>query len=92
MEQITEEKKWDEFLEKYETNFTSYAKHKTEAWILNTIKSTCSEKNFQSNDLLYMVSDFAQNLKIEKRKETAEEYFHKRQIVIEREKLKREML
>ena len=82
MEQITQDKTFEDFLNKYKSNFPIYGKHKTEYWLLNTLKNTCSDESHQPSELLYMVSDFAQNLKLDKKKEISEEYFHKKQIAI----------
>ena len=82
MEQVTEDKDFDSFLETYKSNFPLHAKHQTEAWLLNTIKNTCCDGDYQPNSLIHIVSDFAQNLKLDLKKETSEEYFHKPQIAI----------
>ena len=82
MEEKIKEKPFLDFLEAYKENFEAYGKHKTEAWLLNTSKNVCSDKRNQPGNMMYMVSDFAQNLKLDKKNETSEEYFHKKQIAI----------
>ena len=79
MDQIKEDMAFETFL-KFKNDFASYSCHKLEAWILNNLKSHGSDPNHQNKQNLVCVSDFAQNLKLSKKHEVSEEYFHKTQI------------
>ena len=67
---------------KTKRSFKSYAKHKLEAWHLRNVKNVASQPASQQPGTLVSVSDFAQNLKLSRKQETSEEYFHKTQIAI----------
>ena len=82
MEKIKEGLSFTEFIERFHKDFKSYSKHKIESWILTTIKNTSTTPKSQNPSTLFCISDFAQNIKLSTKKETSEEYFHKRQIAL----------
>ena len=82
MEKIREDKSFQEFIIQFTKDFEIYAKHKLKAWFLNNLKSFASHPEHQKAHNLICVSDFAQNLKLSKKQEISEEYFHKTQIAI----------
>ena len=82
MDQVKEEMTFECFVEKFKRNFKDFSIHKVEAWYLSTVKNySCSPDN-QVQGLLHSTSDFAQNLKLSRKHETSEEYFHKHQIAL----------
>ena len=82
MECIRQDTSFGMFVTKFKKGFESYSKQKLEAWFLNTVKNIGSSNASQVPEVLFSVSDFAQNLKLSKKQETSEEYFHKTQITI----------
>ena len=82
MECIREDISIEVFITKFKEKFQSFAKHKLEAWYLNTVKNYACNVDTQHPQTLFSVSDFAQNLKLSKKQEISEEYFHKKQISI----------
>ena len=77
MEEIREEKTFDEFLDSFVSSFPSFSKHKLEAWLLNTLKNTCLDEKYQPCNTLFSISDFAQNLKLDKKKKPQKNIFIK---------------
>ena len=69
-------------LQNSKKTFKSFANHKLEAWYLNTVKNYACNVDTQHPQTLFSVSNFAQNLKLSKKQEISEEYFHKKQISI----------
>ena len=82
MQQIKEEMSIESFLERFTNDFDNFSKHKVEAWFLNTLKNFASNPKNQAPNSILSVSDFAQNLKLSRKHETSEEYFHKTQIAL----------
>ena len=52
------------------------------AWYLRNAKTQGLSHDFVPPHMLWMIADFAQNIKVEKRFETAEEYFKKSEIAL----------
>ena len=72
----------DAFSELFVSDFDDYAKHTVEYWFLNAVKIEAFDPTNQPSHALVGVSDFAQNVQVEKKVEMAEEHFHKAQIAI----------
>ena len=70
----------EDFVDKFVTDFDEYAKHVVESWFLNTVKNVAFSSHNQPSHALIGVSDFAQNIQVEKKFEMSEEHFHKAQI------------
>ena len=81
-EKIETEMQMTDFLEKFMQDFPGFSKHTLEAWFLNAIKNAAFSNENQPSHVMVCVSDFAQNLQVEKKHEVAEEYFHKSQIAL----------
>ena len=79
MDQQREDMTLEKFLQKFRKDF---AVHRVEHWYLNTLKNYSSNKEIQQRESLISTSDFAQNLKLSKKHETSEEYFHKVEIAV----------
>ena len=72
----------DAFIEQFISDFDDYAKHTVEYWFLNAVKIEAFDPKSQPSHAIVGVSDFAQNLQVEKKVEMAEEHFHKGQIAL----------
>ena len=81
-EKVETEKSLEEFIAAFTGDFITYAQHTLEAWYLTTVKNAAFSSNYQPSFALHCVSDFAQNLLVEKKQEVSEEYFHKKQIAL----------
>ena len=82
MEQIRSDVSLEEFHNKFFADFEAYAEHKVVAWHLNNLKVYASTASTQNPQNMVCISDFAQNLKLSKKQETSEEYFHKTQVAL----------
>ena len=82
MEQIKSDVSLEEFHTQFFTDFESYAEHKVVAWLLNNLIVYASTASTQNSQNMVCISDFAQNLKLSKKQETSEEYFHKKQVAL----------
>ena len=71
-----------DFVAKFVQDFPAFSKHTLEAWFLNAVKNAAFSGENQPSHVMVCVSDFAQNLQVEKKHEVAEEYFHKSQIAL----------
>ena len=72
----------EDFIQKFVSNFDDYAQHVVESWFLNVVKNAAFEPANQPSHALVGVSDFAQNIQVEKKVEMSEEHFHKTQIAM----------
>ena len=70
------------FITTFVDNFGNFSQHTLEAWYLNSVKRAAFSTKYQPSSVLNCVSDFAQNLKVDKKEEVSEEYFHKTQIAL----------
>ena len=68
-----------DFVAKLSQDFPEFSKHTMEAWFLNSVKNAGFSTTNQPSHAMVCVSDFAQNLQVEKKHEVSEEYFHKTQ-------------
>ena len=82
MDQVKIDLSQEKFKEKFKTDFQEFSKHKLEDWMLNNLKHFGSKANSQKPHNLFMISDFAQNIKLSKKMEVSEEYFHKQQVAV----------
>ena len=71
-----------DYVAKFIEDFQKFCKHTLEAWFLNATKNAGFSIANQPSHALIGVSDFAQNVLVEKKHEVAEEYFHKSQIAL----------
>lgn len=81
-EKIETEMSLQDFLSAFIKDFPKFSQHTLEAWYLNAVKNAAFSKAYQPSFVLHCVSDFAQNIQIEKKDEVSEEYFHKKQIAL----------
>ena len=81
-DKIETEMEMPDFVAKFIDDYPGFCKHTLEAWFLNAIKNAGFSNANQPSHALVCVSDFAQNLLVEKKHEVAEEYFHKSQIAL----------
>ena len=71
-----------DFIDKFILDFPGYSKHTLEAWFLNVLKNAAFSPSNQPSHSMNCVSDFAQNLLLDKKHEVSEEYFHKTQTAL----------
>ena len=81
-DKIETEMVMSDFVAKFSNDFPGFCKHTLEGWFLNATKNAGFSNANQPAHALVCVSDFAQNLLVEKKHEVAEEYFHKSQIAL----------
>ena len=81
-DKVETEMRLSEFVARFTEEFPAFSKHTLEAWFLNCIKNAGFAKNNQPSHAMVCVSDFAQNLQVEKKHEVSEEYFHKTQFAL----------
>ena len=72
----------EDFTNKFVADFDNYAKHVVESCYLNTVKNVACAPSNQPDHAIFGVSDFAQNIQVEKKIEMSEEHFHKAQIAM----------
>ena len=70
------------FQENFMSSFSSYVEHTVIAWYLRNAKAECFSPESVPPHMMWMIADFAQNIKVEKRWETAEEYFKRPEIAL----------
>ena len=81
-EKVLQDMPLEDFIEKFVSDFDDFAKHVVESWFLNTVKNVAFSPSNQPSHAIVAVSDFAQNLQVEKKIEMSEEHFHKAQIAM----------
>ena len=74
--------KLTEFCERFSEDFPSYVEHLVIAWYLRNAKSEGFSAESMPPHMLSMIADFAQNIQVIKRLETAEEYFKRPEIAL----------
>ena len=72
----------EEFISKLKDDFPSYSQHEVESWYLNAVRNAAFSEGYMPNHAIAMVTDFAQNLVLEKKHAISEEYFHKTQVAL----------
>jgi hypothetical protein len=70
------------FQEIFVSSFASYVEHIVISWYLRNAKAECFSTDLVPPHMMWMIADFAQNIKVEKRWETAEEYFKRHEIAL----------
>ena len=70
------------FEDKFKLNFPDYVEHVVIAWYLSNAKAVGLSPASAPEHMMSMIGDFAQNIKVIKRHETAEEYFKRPEIAI----------
>ena len=81
-EKVLQDMPMGDFVKKFVSDFDDFAKHVVESWFLNTVKNVAFSPSNQPSHAIVAVSDFAQNLQVEKKIEMSEEHFHKAQIAM----------
>ena len=71
-----------DFEAKLKSVFPHYAEHLILSWYLSNAKTEGLSPKFLPEDTMWMIADFAQNIKVTKRWETAEEYFKRPEIAL----------
>ena len=71
-----------EFSARFQKDFPHYVEHIVTAWYLRNAKSEGFSAASMPPHMLSMVADFAQNVVVVKRWETAEEYFKRPEIAL----------
>ena len=70
------------FRNRLSAEFPKYVEHLVIAWYLGNAKAEgCSDK-YMPKHMMWMISDFAQNIEVVKRYETAEEYYKRPEIAL----------
>ena len=73
---------FNDFSERFMESFPSYVEHIITAWYLRNAKSEGFSAALMPSHMLSMIADFAQNVQVVKRSETAEEYFKRPEIAL----------
>ena len=81
-DKVETEMRLSDFVVKFMEDFPAFSKHTLEAWFLNSLKNAGFAQSNQPSHAMVCVSDFAQNLEVEKKHEVSEEYFHKTQFAL----------
>ena len=72
----------EDFLDKFKESFSDYVEHVVLSWYLRNAKMEAFKLETMPGHMMSFVADFAQNIKVIKRSETAEEYFHRPEVAI----------
>ena len=64
-------------LELFASKFQSFSRHLLESWLLNAINDAGRSKEHWPLGVVFSVSDFAENLQHNRRREVGEEHFYK---------------
>ena len=70
------------FEDRLRAEFPDYVEHIVIAWYLRNAKAECLSPAQVPPHMMWMIADFAQNVEVVKRWETAEEYFKRPEITI----------
>ncbi len=70
------------FEDRFEEAFPNFVEHKVIAWYLRNAKTEGLSQTSVPPHMMWMVADFAQNIEVVKRWETAEEYFKRPEIAL----------
>ena len=70
------------FEDRLKTDFPHYAEHIVLAWYLRNAKAECLSPSQVPANMMWMIADFAQNIQVVKRYDTAEEYFKRPEIAL----------
>ena len=81
-EKLVNEISVKEFIETFVAKFSDYSKHQIESWFLNAVKNAAFNPINQPSHRILSVSDFAQNITNDRKKEVSEERFHKTQTAL----------
>ena len=71
-----------DFCESFNSAFPVYVEHLVVGWYLSNAKAECLSTEFVLPNMLWMNGDFAQNIQVNKRWETAEEFFKRPEIAM----------
>ena len=71
-----------EFENAFKSNFSDYVEHLVIAWYLRNAKTEGLSPQSLPEHMIWMIGDFAQNILVIKRHETAEEYFKRPEIAL----------
>ena len=82
MDKIVTDMSLHNFEEKFQAGFPDYSEHVIVSWYLRNAKAEGLSPNFLPENTMWMIGDFAQNIKVIKRHETAEEYFKRPEIAL----------
>ena len=82
MEKTSVELSPQEFIKQLKDDFPSYSQHEVESWYLNSVRNAAFSEGHMPSHAVAMVTDFAQNLVLEKKHAISEEYFHKTQVAL----------
>lgn len=72
----------EQFITRFVDEFPSYSQHEVESWFLNAVRNAAFSNGYMPRHTIAQVTDFAQNLVLEKRHAISEEYFHKTQVAL----------
>ena len=70
---MVEDMTLEDFLEKFKESFSDYVEHVVLSWYLRNAKMEAFKLETMPGHMMSFVADFAQNIKVIKRSETAEE-------------------
>ena len=70
------------FLESFSSSFPKYVEHLVIGWYLRNAKAEGFSERCMPNHMMWMISDFAQNIQVVKRYETAEEYYKRPEVAL----------
>ena len=70
------------FEDRLKTDFPKYVEHIVIAWYLRNAKAEGLAASSVPPHMMWMIADFAQNVQVVKRFETAEEFFKRKEIAL----------
>lgn len=71
-----------EFREKFALEFNEFCRHIVVSWYLNNMKVEMAKASERRSNTLFINSDFAQNVVVQRKKELADQYFHRTEILL----------
>ena len=79
---IKEELPLQEFIEKFSKQFKEYSRHIVVSWFLTNTKNQIQKLSSARENILFVTSDFAENVTVIRKYELADQYFHRIEILL----------
>ena len=71
-----------EFRDKFGLHFTNFCRHIVPSWFLTNTKGEMMLPLERRSQSIFIVSDFAENVTVVRKKEVADQYFHRPEILL----------
>ena len=82
VEPVKKELQLQEFIEKFKQQFKEYSRHIVISWFLSNTKTEIQKPSRLRETILFVTSDFAENVVVIRKYELAEQYFHRIEILL----------